>query len=107
MHSPGRKPRRWLTRKEKGKKKVSDSGTDRSESDRRDSDSEENGDETSKLKSTSAEKASTSANERLRQYTRQRNPVVRFVYNDVALSRCYAHACRIWRDHGGLGLERK
>ena len=29
VHSPRRKPRRWLTRKEKAKKKVSDSGTDR------------------------------------------------------------------------------
>ena len=29
VHSPRRKPRRRLTRKEKGKKKVSDSGTDR------------------------------------------------------------------------------
>ena len=28
VHSPRRKPRRRLTRKEKGKRKVSDSGTD-------------------------------------------------------------------------------
>ena len=35
VHSPRRKPRRRLMRKEKGKRKVSDSGTDRNESDRR------------------------------------------------------------------------
>ena len=44
MHSPHRKPRIRLTRKEKGKKKVSDSGTDRNELDRRESDSEGTGD---------------------------------------------------------------
>ena len=43
VHSPRRKPRRRLMRKEKGKKKVSDSGTDRNESDRRESDSEGTG----------------------------------------------------------------
>ena len=58
MHSPRRKPRRRLTRKEKGKKKVSNSGTDRNKSD------------------------STSANERLRRSTRQKNPVVQFRYNE-------------------------
>ena len=56
--------------KEKGKKKVSDSGMDRNESDRFESDSEESGDGSSRAKSTSAEKASTSANERLRRPTR-------------------------------------
>ena len=44
---------RRLTHKEKGKKKVSDSGTDRYESDRRESDSEGTGDEPSKVKSAS------------------------------------------------------
>ena len=43
---PRRKPRRRLTRKEKGKRKVSDSGTDRNESD-----SEGTGDGSSKVKS--------------------------------------------------------
>ena len=43
-----REPRRRLTRKEKGKNKVSTSGTDRRESDRHESDSEDSGDETSK-----------------------------------------------------------
>ena len=43
VHSPRRRPRRRLTRKEKGKKKLSDSGTDRRESDRRESDSEDSG----------------------------------------------------------------
>ena len=44
VHSPRKKPRRRLTRKEKGKKNVLDSGTDRNESDRRESDSEGTGD---------------------------------------------------------------
>ena len=70
MHSPSRKPRRRLTRKEKGKKKVSDSGMDRNESDRRDSNSKENGDGTPIAKSALVKKASTSANELLRRPTR-------------------------------------
>ena len=41
VHSPRRKSRRRLTRKEKGKKKMSDLGADRNESDRHKSDSEE------------------------------------------------------------------
>ena len=82
MHSPCRKPRRRLTHKEKGKKRVSDSGTERNESDRRESDSKENGDGTSNLKSVSTENTSTSANERLRRSTRQKNPAVRFGYNE-------------------------
>ena len=65
VHSPRRKLRRRLTRKEKGKRKVSDSGTDRHESDQRESDFEGTGDGSSKVKSTLTEKALTSANERL------------------------------------------
>ena len=72
MHSPRRKPRRRLTRKEKGKRKVSDSGTLRNESDRPESDSEGTGVWSSKVKSASTEKASTSANVRLRRSTRCR-----------------------------------
>ena len=26
--------------------------------------------------------------------------------HQLPMSRCYAHACRIWRDHRGLGLGR-
>ena len=44
MHSPRRKPRRQLTRKEKWKKKMPDYGTDRDESDKRESDSEKSDD---------------------------------------------------------------
>ena len=44
MHSPLKKPRRWFSRKEKGKKNVSDSDTVRNELDRRESDSEGIGD---------------------------------------------------------------
>ena len=44
VHSPRRKPRRWLTRKEKGKKKMPEYGMDRNKSDRYESDSEESDD---------------------------------------------------------------
>ena len=94
VHSPRRKPRRRLTRKDKGKKKVSDSGTDRNESDRRESDSEGTGDGSSKVKSTSTEKASSSANERLRRSTRQKNPVVRFGYNEY-MAHHYVYMTRV------------
>ena len=94
MHSPRRKPRRQLTRKEKGKKIVSNSGTDRNESDRRESDSEGTGDGSSKMKSASTEKASTSANERLRRSTRQKNRVVRFGYNEY-MAHHYAYMTRV------------
>ena len=66
VHSPRWKARRRLTRKQKGKQEVSDSGTDRNESDRRESDSEGTDDGSSKVKSTLTEKTSTSANVRLR-----------------------------------------
>ena len=83
MHSPHRKPRRRLTRKEKG-----------NESDRRESDSEETGDGSSKMKSASTEKASTSANERLRSSTHQKNPVVRFGYNEY-MAHYYAYMTHV------------
>ena len=89
MHSPRRKPRRRLTYKEKGRKKVSDSGMDRNESD-----SEDSGDGSSKKKSTSAEKASISAKERVRRSTRKKNPVVRFGYNED-MAHHYAYMTRV------------
>ena len=69
VHSPRRKLRRRLTRKENGKKKMPAYDTDRVESNRRESDSK-------KVKPVSARKASSSANEQLRRSTRQKNPVV-------------------------------
>ena len=51
LHSPRKKPRRRLTCKEKRKKKVSDFGTDRNESERRESNYEGIGDGSSKAKS--------------------------------------------------------
>ena len=93
VHSPHRKLRKWLTHKEKGKQKVSDSGTDRDESDRRESNSEDSSDGSSGAKSASAEKASTPANDRLRRSTHQKNPVVRFGYDEY-MARHYAYmAC--------------
>ena len=94
MHSPCQKPRRWLTHKEKGKKKVSDSSTDRNESDRCEFESEGTGDRSSKVKSASTEKASTTANERLRRSSRQKNPVVRFGYNEYTAHH-YAYMTRV------------
>ena len=66
----------------------------RNESDRRESDSEGTGDGSSKVKSVSTEKASTSANERLRRSTRQKNPVVRFGYNEY-VAHHYAYMTRV------------
>ena len=94
VHSPRRKPRRRLTHKEKGKKKVSDSGTDRNDSDRRESDSEGTGDGSSKVKSASTEKASKSANVKLRRSTRQKNPVDRFGYNEY-MAHHYVYMTRV------------
>ena len=51
VHSPRRKPRRRLTRKEKGKKKMPKYGTDRGESDQRESDSEKSDGGSSRAKS--------------------------------------------------------
>ena len=93
MHSPRWKARRRLTHKDKGKKKASDSGTGRNGSDRRESDSKENGEGTSRAKSRSAKKASTSANERLRRSTRQKNPIVWFGYNEYMVHH-YAYMTR-------------
>ena len=58
-------------------------GTDRDESDRRESDSEKSEEGPSKANG----KASTSANEQLRRSTRQKNPVVRFGYNEYVKNR--------------------
>ena len=94
MHSPRRKPRRRLTRKEKGKKKMPEYGTDRSESNQRESDSEKSDDGSSRPKSVSAEQASTLANENLRRSTHQKNPVVRFGYNEYMMHH-YAYMSRV------------
>ena len=73
---------------------MSDSGTDRNESDRRESDSEGTGDGSSKVKSASTGKASTSANVKLRQSTRQKNLVVRFGYKE-SMAHHYAYMTRV------------
>ena len=86
-------------RKEKGKTKVSDYGTDRNESDRLESGSEENDDGSSRAKSVSAEKASTSANEQLRRSIIQKNPVMRFGYNEY-MAHHYAYMTRCHGDSG-------
>ena len=66
MHSPRRKPRRRLMRKQKGKKKMLEYGMDRNESNRHKSDSEKSDDGPLRAMSASAKKASTLANEQLR-----------------------------------------
>jgi hypothetical protein len=63
VHSPRKKPSRRFTRKEKGKRKVSDSDTQRNESHQCESDSEAQGGGTSREKSALVEKTSTSGNE--------------------------------------------
>ena len=82
VNSLRRKPRRRFTCKEKGKKKMSEYGTDRNESNRHESDSKKKNDGRSRAKSVLARKASTLANEQLRRSTHQKNPVVCFVYNE-------------------------
>ena len=62
MQSPRRKPRRWLTGNEKGKKNMSEYGTDKDELDRSESDSKKNEEGPSETKSVSAKRASKSAN---------------------------------------------
>ena len=86
VQSPSRKARGLLTRKEKGKKKMPEYGMDRDESERPKSDSDKSDDGPSRVKSTSAKKDSTSANEHLRRSTRQKNPVVRFGYNEYMVN---------------------
>ena len=93
VHFPPRKPMIRLTHKEKGKKKVSDFGMDRRESDQRESDSEDSGDGSSRVKSTSAAKASTSANEQLHRFT-QKNPVIWFGYIEY-MAHHYAYISRV------------
>ena len=66
MHSLRKKPRKPLTCRKKEKKKISEYGTERDESDRCESYSEKSEDGPSKVKSASDRKASTSANEQLR-----------------------------------------
>ena len=58
VHSPRKKPRRRLTRKEKGKKKMPEYDTDKDESDRSESNSEKNKDRPSEPKSSSAKRTS-------------------------------------------------
>ena len=99
MHSPQRMPRKGLTCKEKGKKKVLNSSTDRNESDRRVSDSEDSGDGPLRAKSTSAEKALTSANGQLRRSSRKKNLVVWFGYNEY-MAHHYAYMTRCRGDFG-------
>jgi hypothetical protein len=94
VHSPRKQPKRQFTRKEKGKRKVSDSDTQRDESHRRESDSEAQGAGTSGEKSVLVEKISTSGNERLRRSTRTKKPVERFGYNEY-MAHHYAYMTRV------------
>ena len=81
VQSLRKKSRRRLARKGKGKKKMLEYGTERDELDQRESESEKNEDRPSKAKSSSTKNASTSANEKLRRSTCQKNPNVRFRYD--------------------------
>jgi hypothetical protein len=87
VHSPREQPKRRFTRKEKGKRKVSDADTQRDESCRREADSEAQG------ARISAEK-SVSGNERLRRSTRTKKPVERFGYNEY-MAHYYAYMTRV------------
>jgi hypothetical protein len=88
VHSPRKQPKRWFTRKEKGKRKVLDADTQREESRRREPDSEAQG------AGTSGEKSVVSGNERLRRSTRTKKPVERFGYNEY-MAHHYAYMTRV------------
>ena len=62
--------------------KMSDYDTGRDRTERSESDSKKNKEEPSKMKFESAKRALRSANEKLCQSTRQKNPVVRYRYNE-------------------------
>ena len=94
MHSPRRKFRRWLTRKEKGKKKMLKCGTDKDDSDQSDSNSEKNEDEPSEMKSESAKRAFRSTKLKLHQSTRQKNLVMQFRYNEYMVHH-YVYMTRV------------
>lgn len=68
--------------------------TDRDELDRPESDSEKSDDGSSRVKSASTMKASTSAIEHLHRSTPQKNPVVRFRYNEC-MTHHYAYMTRV------------
>ena len=94
IHSPRRKPKKRLTRKEKGKKKMLEYGTDRDVSDRRESDYEKSEEGQSIVNPASSRKASTLANEQLCQYTRQKNTVLQFGYNEY-MAHLYAYMTHV------------
>jgi hypothetical protein len=87
VHSLRKLPKRRFTRKEKGKKKVSDADTQMEESCQREANSEAQG------AGTSGEK-SVSGNGRLRRSTRTKKPVKRFGYNEY-MAHHYAYMARV------------
>ena len=100
VQSPRRKPRKRLTCKEKGKKKMSKFENLEGTSDQSDSDEAMSEDGPSELRSKSAKRALKSAIEKLRRSTHHKNPLILYGYNEYmahhyALSRYSAFACRI------------
>ena len=73
---------------------MSEHGTDRIELDQHESDSEKIDDGPSRAKYASAKKASTLANEKIHRSTCQKNPVVRFGYNEY-MAHHYANMTRV------------
>ena len=75
MQSPSTKPRRWLTRKEKGKMKAPEYGTETETSDQRESETATGKDVPPRVRSESAERATKSATQKLCRSTRRRTPL--------------------------------
>jgi hypothetical protein len=94
VNSLHKKQRRRFTRREKGKRNVSDSDTQRNESHQSESDFEAQGGGTSGEKSALVEKTTTSGNARLRRSTRTKKPVERFGYNEY-MAHHYAYMTRV------------
>ena len=86
--------RRRFTRKEKGKKKMSEYDTGQAESNQSGSESGKNGVESPRKRSKSVEKATKSTNLEFLRFTRQKNHVKRYGYNQYMVHH-YAYMVKV------------
>ena len=92
--SPRKEPRRRFTRKEKGKKKMPEFETGHDESDRCASDSGKQKGGSSTKKTETAKKGLKPGNGELRRSTRQKDPVMRYGYNEY-MAHHYAYMTKV------------
>mgnify|MGYP000072978367 CR=1 FL=1 len=98
MQSPRRKSRRRLTRKQKGKMKAPEYGTETETSNQRESDMATGKDVPPRVRSESGERATKSATQKLRRSTRQKNTVMWFGYNEY-MAHHYVYMMRVAEVH--------